>query len=86
MTTDKPALIINVNLAGSDRDYDQHVTLLDTGLFVEAVGLDLRDLDPDHLSVLVLRQNARLVQQGSRVEVEAGDGRRGGGRRFCSRT
>ena len=30
MNPDKPAVIVNVSLAGSDRDYDQHVTFLDT--------------------------------------------------------
>ena len=28
VTTEKPAVIVNVSLAGSDRDYDRHVTFL----------------------------------------------------------
>ena len=38
MTTDKPAVIVNVSLAGSDRDYDQHVTLLDTDFHLRRIG------------------------------------------------
>ncbi len=38
MSTNKPALIINVSLAGSDRDYDKHVTLLDTDFHLRRIG------------------------------------------------
>ena len=38
MTTAKPAVIVNVSLAGSDRDYDQHVRFLDTDFHLRRIG------------------------------------------------
>ena len=38
VTTDKPAVIVNVSLAGSDRDYDQHVTFLDSEFHLRRIG------------------------------------------------
>ena len=38
MTTDKPAVIVNVSLAGSDRDYDQHVTFLEQEFHLRRIG------------------------------------------------
>ncbi len=38
MNPDKPAVIVNVSLAGSDRDYDQHVTFLDNEFHLRRIG------------------------------------------------
>jgi predicted amino acid dehydrogenase len=38
--TDKPAVIVNVSLAGSDRDYDQHVTFLEREIHLRRIGTD----------------------------------------------
>ena len=38
MTLDKPAVIVNVSLAGSERDYDQHVTFLERDIHVRRIG------------------------------------------------
>jgi predicted amino acid dehydrogenase len=38
VTTDKPAVIVNVSLAGSDRDYDQHVTFLEQEFHLRRIG------------------------------------------------
>jgi predicted amino acid dehydrogenase len=38
MTTDQPAAIVNVSLAGSDRDYDQHVTFLEQEFHLRRIG------------------------------------------------
>ncbi len=38
MTTDKPAVIVNVSLAGSDRDYDKHVTFLEQEFHLRRIG------------------------------------------------
>jgi predicted amino acid dehydrogenase len=38
VATDKPAQIVNVSLASSDRDYDVHVTFLDRALHLRRIG------------------------------------------------
>ena len=38
MTSDKPAVIVNVSLAGSERDYDQHVTFLERDVHLRRIG------------------------------------------------
>ena len=38
MTTEEPALIVNVSLASSDRDYDVHVTFLERELHLRRIG------------------------------------------------
>jgi predicted amino acid dehydrogenase len=38
VTLDKPAVIVNVSLAGSERDYDQHVTFLERDIHVRRIG------------------------------------------------
>ena len=38
MTTDQPAVIVNVSLAGSDRDYDEHVTFLEQEFHLRRIG------------------------------------------------
>ncbi|MCU0262437.1 MAG: hypothetical protein MUF09_02035 [Candidatus Nanopelagicales bacterium] len=40
MTTDSPAVVVNVSLAGSDRDFDQHVTFLDQEFHLRRIGTD----------------------------------------------
>ncbi len=42
MTPDKPAVIANISLAGSDRDYDEHVTLLERQFHLRRLGTDGR--------------------------------------------
>jgi predicted amino acid dehydrogenase len=42
VTPDKPAVIANVSLAGSDRDYDENVTLLDRQFHLRRIGTDGR--------------------------------------------
>jgi predicted amino acid dehydrogenase len=38
VSTDKPAVIVNVSLAGSDRDYDKHVTFLEQEFHLRRIG------------------------------------------------
>jgi predicted amino acid dehydrogenase len=38
VTPDKPAVIVNVSLAGSERDYDQHVTFLERDVHLRRIG------------------------------------------------
>lgn len=40
MTIDTPAEVVNVSLAGSDRDYDEHVTFLDQKFHLRRIGTD----------------------------------------------
>ncbi len=40
MIPETPAVIVNVSLAGSDRDYDQHVTFLDREFHLRRIGTD----------------------------------------------
>ena len=44
MSTERPDLIVNVSLAGSDRDYDEQVTFLDRPMHLRRIGTD-GDLD-----------------------------------------